>query len=333
MILLGDEEMAYIPGNGLPKPNDIQCIQEHITNADTAEGQKDVALLPLTDLERTWFASIKAHYRNLKKGSYNRRDALAEALGAELDIKDGYCRLPKCFPANPEIPLPEKAGEVVSMEEFRSFLAKVSGNSESLFKNEWFDDRKRARNRKKVEDFLRMITTPEKYRELCGSFGFHPEPVTLQERRTTLEKYGKAKWDDFSWGRIANYTMLSVSTMDNVKTVMNQLPATAYHYIIALGDPGDTKQLLELYRVFGLSPVQYEKNGQLCYGEADGIAIPSVAMYDPLCSKMECDVTEFWSTLHTVLRKYDEMSAVKLYAKLFAQPNDYLMYVELPLEV
>ena len=111
--------------------------------------------------------------------------------------------------------------------------------------------------------------------------------------------------------------------------------STAYRFIIALGDLEKTEQNLELYHLFGMQPIVFQRDGKRICGEAEGIVEVSRGVYGQLVEKMDrelpgCGTIEFWSTLWTLLGYCDRVYEVSIRGQLFYRDNMVLDNVELP---
>lgn len=320
--------MGTTPGNGLPELNATLAAQEQMNNVSALERRPEAPVQTLTRLEYGWRMEIEAHCQLQKKRIRNtRQDRLADALQATKDGGEKYRRLPAQW-----------GGQAVSKEEFRSFLSQVSGVSESFLRNKVFADRKRPSKQYTDQVFqgLRLSLEEENNRELYRGFGWCPDAVTLSGRKEALQNLFRKKWGSVSWEQVSDYLMLSGSTMDNIRTRMNQHPSTAYHFVIALGDPKDPGQQLGLYHLFQMEPIAFEQDDTLLYGEADGIAKISMEVYDPLFQKMEAEnpglgSSLFWSKLRVMLVYYDNLFSLSLCGQLFYQDNYLILHdVALP---
>lgn len=345
--------MKHMPGNGLPEADQNLTTQEHINNVSAARHNANVPMQDLTKLSYHWRMDIQQHYDNLTKRIKNcRQDILADAFGARRDVTEKYCLLPKEPPAQLSADLMDAfkrwAGKFVSKADFRVFLSEISLVHESVLRNKVFGDRKRP-GRKHIDKLYGCSLLPSRKTEnekdeekkaedkinFYCSFGWYPVIVTVADRRKYLEALFKAKWGSSNWDRAVDYLLLSPSTMDNIRTKKSLHVSTAYRFIIALGNPKDPRQQLELSHHFELHPIIFERNQDLIYGEADGIVMISMNFYDPLLLQMGMGIpkdgsVEFWSTLYTMLKYYDKVFGLSLCGQLFYQENSDLAPVDLP---
>lgn len=300
--------MGDIPGRGLRQRNPDLTMQEHMNNVTAMQLQKDAPVLTRTRLAYRWRVGIEQHCESLNKKIRNlRQDALARVWGTKENSKGVF---------------------------LQKLIEKSELNKSTLL-NRFYVDRRRPGRELVDQLFEKLELSLEKKEnyELYCSFGWYPGSVDQNTRWERLKKIYQEKAG--RWSRAAEYLVLSDTTMDNIRTGINLHVSTAYRFIIALGDPEKTERNLELYHLFRMQPIVFQRDGKWICGEAEGIVEVSRAVYGPLVEKMDqelpgCGTIEFWSTLWTILDYCDRVYKVSIRGQLFYRDNMSLDTVRLP---
>lgn len=300
--------MGDIPCKGLPERNLELIMQEHTNNVTAMQLQKDAPVLTRTKLACRWRVGIEQHCKSLKEKIRNlRQDDLARVWGMKETSKGAFLQK----------------------------LIEKSGLNKSTLLNRFYVDRRRPGKELVNQLFQKLELSLEKKEnyELYCSFGWYPGSVDQDTRWERLKKIYQEKVG--RWSGASEYLVLSDTTMDNIRTGSNLHVSTAYRFIIALGDLEKTEQNLELYHLFGMQPIVFQRDGKRICGEAEGIVEVSRGVYGQLVEKMDrelpgCGTIEFWSTLWTLLGYCDRVYEVSIRGQLFYRDNMVLDNVELP---